>query len=217
MKRLLAAMCALALLFPSLGFARAPTAIRFKALSEEPDDRPTATEVAVAPQGSDFAFRLLFNKAPWGDECKSRCANTTVFVDTDANKTTGLQLGAAAAETGADLAVTLQGGRDYGESSSRPTFKAKVRYLPDGAKSLDDGEALAELDAQDDPDRFMVDEGIVYVLVDGTISNLPAGKKARVIYHPPGSKALTLDIRGMSATGGREKIQIFRKGVKGGK
>ena len=218
MKRLFAAVCSVALVLPFAVAAKAPpsSVIRYKPSSDESDERPTATEIAVAPQGSDFAFRVVFDKAPWGEECKNRCANTTVFVDTDDNRATGLQLGGSAAETGADLAITLQGSRDYGDGTSRAIFKAKVKYLPDGAKSLDDGEALGELDPQNDSDRFLVEDRTVYVLVDGTLSNLPSGKKARVVYHPPGAKALTSSIKGMLGGGGGEKVEIFRKGVKGG-
>lgn len=217
MKRLLAPLCSLALLAPLTATAKAPgSVIRFKPGSDDPDERPTATEVAVAPQGSDFAFRVTFDKAPWGDACKNRCANATIFVDTDGNTATGLQLGREDAETGADLALTLQAGRDWGDGTSRPIFKAKVRYLPDGVRSLEEGEALGELDPTMDSERFQVDDRTVYVLVDGTIANLPSGKKARVVYHPPGAKALTASIKGMLA-GGDGKVEIFRRGVKAGK
>src|SRR3954468_4408926 len=82
------------------------------------DDRPVATAITVGPQGSDYAFKLDFNKEPWGEGCKTRCANATVFLDTDNNKATGLKLpqkddGKDAPETGADLAVTVQGLREY--------------------------------------------------------------------------------------------------------
>lgn len=220
MKRLMASLSPLVLLVllaPFAGAARGPgSVIRYKPGSDDPDERPTATEIAVAPQGSDFAFRVTFDKAPWGDACKNRCANTTVFVDTDGNATTGLRLGKGAAETGADLAVTLQGGRDWGEGDSRATFKAKIRYLPDGTHSLDEGQALGELDPALDSERLQIDDRTVYVLVDGTLANLPSGKKARVVYHPPGAKALTASIKGM-LSGGSGKVEIFRKGVKGGK
>lgn len=189
--------------------------IRYKA-PEDPEERPVAVEVAVAPQGSDFAFRVVFDKAPWGEQCKNRCANATVFVDTDNNRSTGLQLGPGAAETGADLAVTLQGTRDYGEGGSRPVFRAKVRYLPDGSKSLEDGETLSELDPQRDGESLQIEENTVFVLVDGSSASLPSGKAARVIYHPPGARALTAFTRGMVALGGGGQVEILKKGVKEG-
>lgn len=183
---------------------------------QDPDERPTATEISVAPQGSDFAFRVVFNQAPWGELCKNRCASTTVFVDTDHNKATGLQLGAKAAETGADVALTLQGSRDYGQGHSRPVFHARARYLPDGARSLEDAELLSELDPQRDPERLQIEENTVYVLLDASSANLPSGRAARVIYHPPGAKALTADIHGMTGSGGRHPVEIFKKGVRNG-
>lgn len=188
--------------------------IRFKAPSD-PDERPTATEISVAPQGSDYALRVVFNKGPWGDGCRNRCANTTVFVDTDHNKSTGLQLGPRAPETGADLAVTLQGSRDYGEGHSRPVFRAKVRFLVDGAKSLEEGESLSELDPERDSDRLQIEENTVYVLVDASSARLPSGRTARVVYHPPGARALVSNIRGMLASGsGGSRVEVFKKGVR---
>lgn len=205
---------AFALLMAAAAEAKSPSVIRYKAPTDDPADRPVATEVAVAPQGSDFAFRVAFDKAPWGEACKARCANATVFVDTDDNKGTGLKLGKNAAENGADLAVTLQGSRDYGDGQSRAVFRVRVRHLPDGATSLEDGETLAELDPNADPERVQVEDKVVYLLVDGTSAALPSARKARFIYHPPGAKALTAQTKGMLAPAGGGKVEIFRKGVK---
>ena len=36
----------------------------------------------VTPVGS-YAIKIEFNKEPWGDGCKSRCANATLFLDTN--------------------------------------------------------------------------------------------------------------------------------------
>src|SRR3954463_7749987 len=77
--------------------------ISYKAPPPGEDDRPVATSITVGPQGSDFAFRVDFDKVPWGDACGVRCANTTIFLDTDSDKKTGLKLrDEKAIETGAD-------------------------------------------------------------------------------------------------------------------
>src|SRR6476646_9236393 len=83
--------------------------INYKAPPSTEDDRPVATSITVGPQGSDYAFKVDFNKEPWGEACKNRCANATIFLDTDNDKRTGLKLpaqqdGKDAPETGADLA-----------------------------------------------------------------------------------------------------------------
>jgi hypothetical protein len=66
--------------------------ITYKAPAGEEDDRPVATAITVGPQGSDYAFKVDFNKEPWGEACKTRCANATIFLDTDNDKRTGLKL-----------------------------------------------------------------------------------------------------------------------------
>src|SRR5438874_11241750 len=105
--------------------------ISFKPASAE-DDRPAATEILVGPQGSDFAFRIDFDKTPWGDECKNRCANATIFLDTDNSAATGLQLpDKKAEESGADLSVTIQGAREYKDQSADVMLRVKVREYSD--------------------------------------------------------------------------------------
>ena len=97
-------------------FAQKP-AITFKAPPASEDDRPLITEIVVGPQGSDYAFKIEFNKEPWGDGCSTRCANATIFLDTDNNKSTGLKLkDPKALESGADLLITIQGTKVYKES-----------------------------------------------------------------------------------------------------
>src|SRR5205823_14550338 len=138
--------------------------ITFKAPVAE-DERPLASEILVGPEGSDFAFRVDFNKVPWGDTCKNRCANTTIFLDTDNSTATGLQLpDKKAPETGADLSLTIQGAREYKDTSADVLLKVKVREYSDSARTVDDGETLAELDHRRDPERVQVDEKTVYVL-----------------------------------------------------
>src|SRR5262245_7842636 len=127
--------------------------ITYKAPPSTEDDRPLATSITVGPQGSDYAFKVDFNKEPWGEACKTRCANATLFVDTDNNKATGLKLppkesGKDTPETGADLAITIQGVREYKDQSSLPALKVKVKQYSEDATSADQGIELVELDAR---------------------------------------------------------------------
>jgi hypothetical protein len=205
------ALLLVAALAPFSAFADKPT-IKYKPpASHDEDDRPVATLITAGVQGSDYALRIEFDRAPWGEECKNRCANTTLFLDTDDSPTTGLQLGKGAPETGADLVVNVQGTRDYRDDSAAVVLKVKVKQLPDGATSADSGEALADLDNRRDADRLTSEANTVYALIDGTSTSLPSGKTVRVIYHPPGSKALVGRAKGM-LSGGSAKVEIFRKG-----
>ena len=79
------------LLLANAAFAAEKPCITYKAPPPSEDDRPVATAITVGPQGSDYAFKVDFNRAPWGDECGTRCANTTIFLDTDNDKNTGLK------------------------------------------------------------------------------------------------------------------------------
>lgn len=171
-----------------------------------------ATEVTVAPQASDLAFKVVFNKTPWGEECKNRCANITLFVDTDNSTSTGLQLGKSA-ETGADLAVNIQGARDYKDKRADVMLKVKVRSFGADSTSVDQGELITELNSRQDPERVESDGETVYVLVDGTSATLPTGKVMRVVYHPPGERPVTGTATGMLA-GGNSKVEVFKKGQK---
>ncbi len=177
------------------------------------EERPMVVEGVVGPQGGDFALRLRFDKLPFGKDCGNRCANVTLLLDTDANPRSGLQLGAKAAETGADLAIVVQGTRDIAGAGGEGFLRVKVRMLSDEARSVEEGEVVAELDHRRDSERIHIEEKTVFLLVDASTINLPSGRKVRVIYHPPGSKALQATIAGMlsgSATNG--KVMIFRRG-----
>jgi len=178
---------------------------------DDEDERPMATSVTVGPQGSDFAFRVEFNQAPWGEACKNRCANTTLYLDTDGDANTGLQLGKGAPETGADLAITIQGTREYKETSSQMVLRARVRLLVGGATHADEGEPLLEMDNRREAERLHCEGNVVYALVDGTDSRIPMGRTMRVIYHPPGAKAMVGKVKGLMSGGGGA-IEIFRKG-----
>lgn len=178
-------------------------------------ERPVVVEATVGPQGSDFAMRLRFDKVPWGDECKNRCANATLLIDTDNSKQTGLRLPQSAPGNGADIAIVIQGVRDYPKqegAGSVSWLRVKVRSLGNGASSVDDGELLAELNHRQDPERLHVDGETVYLLVDATNATLPSARKARVVYQPPGGKPLQATIPGMIGSGAGKGVRIFKDG-----
>jgi hypothetical protein len=176
------------------------------------EERPVMVEIVVGPQGSDYAFKLEFNKAPWGEECGNRCANATLFLDTDNNRSTGLKLSdAKVPETGADLAVTIQGTKELQGGVRVPKLKVKVVQYPEDATSVEQGISLAELDPKVDSERVLAEGNSVYLLIDANIGNLPAGQKLRVIYHPPDSKPLVGMANGLSAPGAN-RVEIFKDG-----
>ncbi len=179
---------------------------------KDEEQRPLIVDATIGPQGSDFAMRLRFDKEPWGDGCKNRCANATILLDTDDNTTTGIQLGKKLPETGADMAVVIQGVRDYKGTSSNAVLRVKVRQLTGESKSIEDGEALADLSNFQDPERVQLDENTVYLLIDATSPTLPSARRVRVIYHPPVAKPLQATIAGMLSGGSSSGVRIFRGG-----
>ncbi len=185
---------------PCLALAAEGPTITFKPGPDSFDDRPVATQVSVGPQGSNIALELLFDRLPWGDECKNRCANATIFLDTDGNPSTGLKLAGNLPENGADLAVTVQGAREYTEQVAEPQLRVKVRKL-NGTLSVDDSAVIADFNQRTEADRVQSEDERVFVLLDATSTSLPAGPTMRVIYHPPGSTALTATVPGMRAKG----------------
>jgi hypothetical protein len=199
----------LLLALPLSALADEGPAITYK--PEADAERPMATEISVAPQGSNIALELLFDRLPWGEDCRTQCANATLFLDTDANVSTGVKLGKDVAETGADLAVTVQGARDYTGPVGEPLLRVKIRRL--NGTTVDDSSIVAEYTHKLDPERVQSEDERVFVLVDATSASLPAGAKMRVIYHPPGSAALTATVTGMRAKGsGKVKVVRDRKG-----
>ncbi len=211
----------LAVLTASVASAGEKPLIVYKAPPSADDDRPVITEIVFNPQGSDYAFKIQFNKDPWGEKCHSRCANATIFLDTDNNKSTGLKLSdPKAVETGADLAITLQGVRVIKETQTTSTLKVKVIQYSEEATSVDQGTTLAELDPQGDSERVLAEGTSVFLLVDANIGEIPSGAKARVIYHPPDSKPLVGLGKGLTA-GGSGRVELFKDGhitnPKGGK
>nr|WP_255652909.1 hypothetical protein [Corallococcus sp. AS-1-12] len=192
---------------------RSASTFRYKPSAD--DERPVIVDATIGPQGSDFAMRLKFNKDPFGEECKQRCANVTLFLDTDSSVQSGLHLPATKApENGADLAVVIQGVREYKRQDAPPevALRVKIRQLGSDATSADAGELLADLNNRQDPERIQTDGTTVYLLVDATSALLPSARKVRVIYHPPGSKALTATINGMAGGSSGRGVQIFKRG-----
>lgn len=183
--------------------------IRYKPPEDAGDhERPVPIELTVSGQGIDYAVRLRFDRLPWGETCKQRCANTTLFIDTDNDKTSGMQLGDDKPETGADLSITIQGIREYKEKSADVYLRARVRLLSD-VTGLDQGDTLAELDHRRDRDRLQSEGQQVFVLVDASNMRLPAGKQLRVIFHPSGEKALEAVATGLG--GGADRAGKFLK------
>lgn len=207
MSRLLLASCLVA----GIAAAEKPT-ISYKAPNAGEDERPVLTSIVVSPQGTDYAFKLEFNKAPWGDDCRSRCANATLFLDTDNNKTTGLKLAdPKAAEAGADVAITIQGTKMLKEGATQAVLRVKVMQYAEDATSVEDGHTLAELDPTNDSERVLASDTSVYLLIDANMGNQPAGKQLRLVYHPPDSKPLVGITKGLAspATG---RVELFKDG-----
>lgn len=195
----------------ALAKGRSEGLIRYSPPSDA-EERPLPTEIFAAPQGSDYALRVEFNKFPWGEQCRMRCADATIFLDTDDNKATGLDLGPKAKETGADLAITILGEREYREHSADAFLKVRVVRLV-SVSSVGQGDTIAELDHRHDSDRIQSDGTRVYARIDATDATLPTGKKMRIIYHPPGDAALETVTSGMLASARSRNIQVFRKGI----
>ncbi len=191
--------------------AEKPT-ISYKPASSGDDDRPVMTRIVAGAQGTDYAFKLDFDKLPWGEECKTHCANATLFIDADNNKTTGLKLAdEKAAETGADLVITIQGTRTLDEGTHKPILKVKVSGYPETATSVEEAEQIAELDPVNDSERVLSSDNSVYLLIDGNSGNIPTGKLMRVIYHPPGSKPLSGTAKGLATPTG-QRVELFKDG-----
>lgn len=173
------------------------------------EQRPLIVEASIAPQSSDYALRLRFNHEPWGEACKTRCANATLLLDTDGNPNTGLQLAKDHPGRGADLAVIVQGVREWKENGADTYLRVKVRHLSDDARTVDDGDLLAEMDHRRDPERVQVDGKTVFLLVDATSPTIPSGRKARAIYHPAGGKPVQGAFKGMAGSKRGGKLEIL--------
>ena len=195
----------------TLALAEKPT-ISYKAPPSGDDDRPVMTSIVVSPQGTDYAFKLEFNKPPWGEDCKTRCANATLFLDTDNNKTTGLKLAdPKAAETGTDIAVTIQGAKALKDGVSTSVLRVKVMQYSEDATSVEEGRTLIELDPINDSERVLASDTSVYLLIDANMGEQPAGKQLRVVYHPPESKPLIGTAKGL-ASPSTGRAELFKDG-----
>ncbi len=190
--------------------AEKPT-ISYKAPPSGDDDRPVMVSIVVSPQGSDYAFKLEFNKPPFGAECKTRCANATLFLDTDNNKETGLKLAdPRAPETGTDIAVTIQGAKSLKEAGIA-VLRIKVFQYAEDATSVEEGRTLVELDPVNDSERVLASDTSVYLLIDGNMGEQPAGKQLRLVYHPPESKPLVGLAKGL-ASPSTGRVELFKDG-----
>lgn len=180
------------------------------------DERPVITRIIVGPQGTEYAFKLEFNKTPWGEGCKSRCANATIFVDTDNLKATGLKLkDPEAAETGSDLAVVVQGVREFQEERTVYSLKVKVKQFTEETTSEAAANVVEELSLSDDSEKVLAQDTSVYLLVDANLgANMPAGPKIRVVYHPLGSPPLVGLANGLSSgpKGGGGRVEVLKQG-----
>lgn len=205
MKRPLLPLALLLMASGALGKDR--STFRYAPLAGE--ERPVVTDASVGPQSSDFALRLRFQKSPYGQECGTRCANATLLLDTDSNAQSGLQLQDKAAENGADLAIIIQGTRDLAGTSTESFLRVKVRRLTNEARTVDDGEVIAELDHRHDVERVHVEGNTLFLLIDSNA--LPSGRSVRVIYHPPGSKAIQAVVPGI-LNAGKSNVMLFRHG-----
>lgn len=200
------------LLLASAAFAAEKPCITYKAPPPSEDDRPVATSITVGPQGSDYAFKVDFNRAPWGDECGTRCANTTIFLDTDNDKNTGLKMRDPKSPiSGSDLSITIQGQREYKDNSSLSVLRIKVKQFSEEATSVEQGAVLAELDLRRDTERINAADKTIYLLIDANIGSLPAGPKVRVVYQPPDAKPLIGTAKGLNAPGAN-RVEIFKEG-----
>ncbi len=194
-----------------MAFADKPT-IAYKAPPSGDDDRPVMTSIVISPQGTDYAFKLEFNKAPWGEECRTRCANATLFLDTDNNKTTGLKLAdPKAAETGTDIAVTIQGSKALKDGVTTAVLRVKVMQYSEDAISVEEGHTLIEMDPINDSERVLASDTSVYLLIDANMGEQPAGKQLRVVYHPPESKPLIGMAKGL-ASPSTGRVELFKDG-----
>lgn len=198
-------------LFAGLSTA-APPRSTFRYTPPPDEERPVIVDATIGPQGSDFAMRLRFDKVPWGEECKNRCANATLYFDTDNSTSTGMQLEKKDPKTGTDLAVIVQGAREYIGTTPDTFLRVKVRQLTNASKNVDQGDALADLDHRRDPERVQFDDKTVYLLIDATAPTLPVAKKVRVVYHPPVAKPIQGTLAGMLSGGSSANVRIFRGG-----
>lgn len=210
-QRSMSARLLAALLLSSTLAGAQETTLRYDPPEDADLERPVAREVTVTTQGPNYALQVVFDREPWGEECRTQCANATFFLDTDGNTATGLKVGDKAPETGADISVTIQGVRHYDGTFPTPVLRAKVRRL--SGNPMDEASVMAEYDHRKDTDRIQSDGKEVFVLVDATSASIPSGAKVRLIYHPPGAEPRELVAPGLRAGKGA-RVQVGDKAKK---
>ena len=193
---------------------KATASVKFKLTGVE-DERPLIKEVSVNNEALDVAFHVTFDRAPSGAACENRCANATLFVDTDFDKATGLKLSdPKALENGADVALVFQGRKSSGEGGEAPEFLIRVKKLANEAGGLDDSEVLHEFNVFRDKQRVHVREANVVVMVDTSEKKFPLGRRMRLVYHPPGAAAVEGVVAGPVKAGGARKVQVIDESKK---
>jgi hypothetical protein len=199
------------LLSSSLAAAQSVGTLTYKPPADDDNERPLVRVASLRPQANDFALSLEFDKAPWGEACKKRCANATLLIDTDADAATGLQAGQGKPQTGADLAIVVQGLTDYGEESGGSYVKVKIRQLADDDATIDAGDMVAELDHRRDRERLDVEGKEIRILIDASSTTLPAAKSCRLLYLAPLAKPVVARCRGMGdSNGAGSKVDVIR-------
>ena len=113
--------------------------------------------------------------------------------------------------SGADLSITIQGAREYKDTSSLSVLRIKVKQFSEEATSIEQGAMLAELDLRRDTERINAADKTIYLLIDANIGSLPAGPKVRVIYQPPDAKPMLGTAKGLNAPGAN-RVEIFKEG-----
>ena len=188
--RLAAVGGALVLALPLVSVARPVPALRYTPPRDSEEERPVLTSVSGSRSGADYRLLLEFDREPAGEACKTRCANVTLFLDTDHDRSTGLQLGKDAAETGADLSISVQGVREYKEGGAESRLKVHLRHFVGRTPSPEESQPVVDLDSLREPNRLQLDGKSVRILIDIDGTPTPRGKKLRIIYHPPGASAV---------------------------
>lgn len=200
----------IAIILSSVALAKPPKpTLTYRPSGADATERPVITSVYVGLKDSDYTLRLEFDKEPWGPSCGMRCANATLFIDTDNHRDTGLKLrDKSAAENGADLVVLIQGVTELQGDGAVDLLRARLRRIADQDSDVEAGALVAEYDHRRNQERLVAEGTSVYILVDSNIGNLPAGSKMRVVYHPLGAQAVSGFASGISARGGGN-VEVF--------
>lgn len=162
------------------------------------DGRPTATKIHLGTKGTDFVLTLEYDKAPYGADCKNRCARSTFLIDTDNDLDTGLQQGRGRAVSGADLLVLLEGFEGVADGKPAPFVKVTIKRFSEGDRLLDEADLVTTLDERASPQRLKLDGTKVTVTLDASSEAVPVGKASRIVYLAPGVSPLTAQAVGLT-------------------